>query len=77
MKIYGAAKEYVKAGIMAIETEQDTGIIYLLGQELSKTNITIDEYQKNIEQIIREDIIEIANSVKINTIYFLKDRGEK
>lgn len=68
-----AAKEYVKAGIVAIETEQDTGIIYYIGQEISKTNTTIEEYKKNIEQITREDIIEIANSVKINTIYFLKN----
>ncbi len=72
-----AAKEYVKAGIVAIETEQDTGIIYYIGQEISKTNISIDEYAKNIESITREDIIEIANSVNMNTIYFLRDEGEK
>lgn len=68
-----AAKEYVKAGIVAIETEQDTGIIYYIGQEISKTNTSIEEYQRNIEQITRDDIIEIANSVKINIIYFLKN----
>ncbi len=61
-----AAKEYVKAGIVAIETEQDTGIIYYIGQEIS-----------NIEAITREDIIEIANSIQINTIYFLRDEGDK
>jgi len=68
-----SAKEYVKAGITAIETEQDTGIIYYIGQEISKTNVTIEEYTKNIEEITREDIIEIANNVSINTIYFLKN----
>ena len=67
----------MKAGIVAIETEQDTGIIYYIGQEISKTNISIDEYAKNIESITREDIIEIANSVNMNTIYFLRDEGEK
>ncbi len=68
-----AAKEYVKAGIVAIETEQDTGIIYYIGQEISKTNTSIEEYTKNIEAVTREDIVEIANHVNINTIYFLKD----
>ena len=68
-----SAKEYVKAGIVAIETEQDTGIIYYIGQEISKTNTTIEEYLKNVQEITREDIIEIANSVEINTIYFLKN----
>lgn len=72
-----AAKEYVKAGIVAIETEQDTGIIYYIGQEISKTNTTIEQYAKNIEAITREDIIEIANSIQINTIYFLRDEGDK
>lgn len=68
-----SAKEYVKAGIVAIETEQDTGIVYYIGQEISKTNTGLEEYIKNIEEITREDIIEIANSVDINTIYFLKN----
>lgn len=72
-----AAKEYVKSGIVAIETEQDTGIIYYIGQEISKTNTTIEQYAKNIEAITREDIIEIANSIQINTIYFLRDEGDK
>lgn len=68
-----SAKEYVKSGIVAIETEQDTGIVYYIGQEISKTNTTTEEYTKNIEEITREDIMEIAKSVNINTIYFLKN----
>ena len=72
-----SAKEYVKSGIVAIETEQDTGIIYYIGQEISKTNTTIEEYAKIIESITREDIIEIADNVDIHTIYFLRDEGDK
>lgn len=68
-----AAKEYVKSGIVAIETEQDTGIIYYIGQEISKTNTSVEEYLKNIEEITKQDVIEIANSIELNTIYFLKN----
>ncbi len=68
-----AAKEYVKAGINAIETEQDTGIIYYIGQEISKTNTTLDDYRKNIDAVTKQDIIEIANNAQLNTIYFLKN----
>lgn len=68
-----SSKEFVKSGIAAIETEQDTGIIYYIGQEISKTNVSVDEYRKIMEEITREDIIEIANSIQINTIYFLKN----
>lgn len=67
-----AAKEYMRAGINAIETEQDTGIVYYIGQEISKTNTTIEEYLKNIEEVTKEDVVQIAKSVHINTIYFLK-----
>ena len=70
---FASAKEYVKSGVTAIETEQDTGIVYYIGQEISKSNTSIEEYLKNIEEITREDIVEIAQNVQINTIYFLKD----
>lgn len=66
-----------KHGIKAIETEQDTGIVYYIGQEISKTNTTIEEYLKNIEEITKQDIIEIANGVEINTIYFLKNEDKE
>ena len=67
-----SAKEYMIAGIKAIEMEQDTGIVYYIGQEISKTNISIEEYLKNIESVSREDVLEISKNVHINTIYFLK-----
>lgn len=67
-----SAKENVKAGIRAIENEQETGIIYFIGQEISKTDNSLEEYTKNIESITKQDIIEIANEVNLNTIYFLK-----
>ena len=67
------AKRYIIAGVDAIETEQDTGIIYYMGQELSKTDISPEEYKEKIRAVTREQIIELANSVEINTIYFLRN----
>ena len=37
---------------------------------------TLEEYIKNINQVSKEDIIKIANSLQINTIYFLKNKEE-
>lgn len=70
------AKEYVYAGIEAIEEEQDAQIVYLFGQELSKLPMTLEENRKYIEEIKKEDIIKIANKIQINTIYFLENGGE-
>lgn len=65
------AKTFLIAGIKNVEEEQDTEIIYYIGQEISKTNLSIQEYMDNINKVSREDVIEFAKSVDINTIYFL------
>ena len=67
------AKNSIIATIKTIDDEQDTLIIYYFGQELSNNKITIEDYIKKIEEIKREDILNIANKVEINTIYFLRD----
>ena len=67
------AKKGIIAAIKTIDDEQDTGITYYFGQELSETNISIDEYKDRIEKVSKESIIHIAENVAIRTIYFLKD----
>lgn len=70
------AKKSIISGIKSIEDEQDTEITYFFGQELTNEKILTDEYIKNIEKVSKEDIIKIAKSLQINTIYFLKDKEE-
>lgn len=65
------AKMYIISGIKGIETEQDTEIIFYIGQEISRIRNNIKEYIERINNVTREDIIEIANNIQINTIYFL------
>ena len=65
------AKKGIIASIKTIDDEQDTGIAYYFGQDLSEEYYTTEEYISNIEKIEKKDIIEIAKNVKINTIYFL------
>ena len=67
------AKKGIISTINLIDDEQDTAITYYFGQELSEHKIEPDEYKQKIEKIQKEDIVKIANSVSINTIYFLKD----
>ncbi len=61
------------ATIKTIDDEQDTGITYYFGQELSENRISIEEYTKQIENVKKEDVVHIANQVAIHTIYFLKN----
>ena len=67
------AKKGIISTIDLIDDEQDTGITYYFGQELSAHKIEPDEYKERVEKIQKEDIVKIANAVSINTIYFLKD----
>ncbi len=67
------SKKLILAGIKNISEEQDTEITYYLGQELAGTNVTLEEYETKISKITKQDIVELANKVTINTIYFLKN----
>lgn len=66
-------KKGIISTIKSIDDEQDTEVTYFFGQELSIQKITIDEYIKKIENVTKEQIIEVANTVTINTIYFLRN----
>lgn len=67
------AKKGMIAAIKTINDEQDTEITYYFGQELSDSNISIQEYMNRIEKVSKEDVVDIAENVAINTVYFLRD----
>ena len=67
------SKKLIVSSIKSISAEQDTEITYDYGQELSSEHMTIKEYEEKIQNTTREQIIEIANKININTIYFLKN----
>ena len=68
-----SAKNIIYATIDNIEEEQDTEISYYYGQELVGKHTTIEEYKQKKEQVTKDQVTEIANQIKPNTIYFLKD----
>lgn len=67
------AKQGIIAAIKSIDDEQDTEITYFFSQELSTNKLGIEEYMDRISQINKQNVIDIANKVSINTIYFLKN----
>ena len=69
------AKKGIISGIKAIDDEQDTEITYFFGQELTGSKISLEEYIEKIHKVSKDDIIKVANSININTIYFLKDNS--
>lgn len=67
------AKQGIIAAIKSIDDEQDTEITYFFGQELSKNKLDIEAYMDRISKVKKENVVDIANKVSINTVYFLKD----
>lgn len=67
------AKKYVISSIKTVKEEQDTSIIYYIGQELSGYNISFEEYEKKIEAISVEQIKDMAGKIEMNSIYFLRN----
>lgn len=67
------AKKYMVAGIKTVQDEQDSELTYYFGQELSGKLTSLEEYAKKIKAVSKDDVLEIAKNIKINTIYFLKN----
>ena len=71
------SKKVIISAIDSIDDEQDTEITYLFGQELLGTNVDFCSYIERVSNVTKDQIINIAKKVKINTIYFLKNKEEQ
>lgn len=67
------AKKGIIASIKTIDDEQDTEITYFFGQELSKSKCNIEQYMQRISEVTKDKVVDVANKVSVNTVYFLKD----
>ena len=67
------AKKGIIASIKTIDDEQDTEITYFFSQELSKSKCNIEQYMQKISEVTKDKVVDVANKVSINTVYFLKD----
>ena len=67
------AKTCIVSNIKFIPDEQDTSISYYFGQEMANTCVAVEEYQKSIEDVTRQEVEELAKNIKVDTIYFLKN----
>ena len=67
------AKQGIIAAIKSIDDEQDTEVTYFFGQELSNYKTDIEQYIEKVNKVNKQNVMEIANKISINTIYFLKN----
>lgn len=68
------AKTNILSTVKFIPDEQDTEITYYFSQELANTNVDFEEYEGKINNVTKEEIVDFANSINVNTIYFLTNK---
>lgn len=67
------AKINIISTIKFIPEEQDTELLYYFSQELSGYKMDYEEYIQKVNSIAKEDVMNLAQKIQINTIYFLKN----
>ncbi|MBW4828916.1 MAG: insulinase family protein [Clostridiaceae bacterium] len=67
-----------KAIVTSLKSVTDSNYLiseFFLSQVLSNDNRSVDEMIEDILNVNREDIIEVANKINVDTIYFLKNEN--
>lgn len=67
------AKELIIGSLKSIKDEQANEISYEFSNELNDNKVSIDEYINQVRNVSKQEIVDIASDIKINTIYFLKN----
>ena len=69
---FDAAKELLISSISLIPESAEDMIAFCFDQSLFEENLTVQDYIMKLKNITKEQIIEIAKQVTMDTIYFLK-----
>ena len=65
------AKELIIASFKAMQDEQDSEISFYFGREIQKESKDIDKQIKAVPEVTKQNIVDGANKIKINTLCFL------
>lgn len=65
------AKELIIASYKSMQDEQSSTISYYFGKEMEQNNLSLEEYINKIKEVTKEQIINVANKITVNTVYFL------
>lgn len=69
------AKELIIASFKSMQDEQDSEISYYIGRELEQSDKDVEKYINKVANVSKEQIVQIANKIKTNTIYFLTNNN--
>ncbi len=71
---FDTAKSYLTAAVRSYGDSQRLMDDFYLTQELHELKCSLDEYAELIELVSKDDVVQIARSVRLDTVYFLRNR---
>ena len=71
---FNSAKQLMIANLNLIPESQEDLIAYYFDQKLYDENLKLEDYIASIEKVTKEEVINLAKDVKLDTIYFLHGR---
>ncbi len=74
---FDSAKELIVSSIELIEESKEDMITFYFDQNLFEENLNVTEYKEMIEKVTKEDVMEVAQKIKEDTIYFLTNDESK
>ena len=66
------SRQLIISSLDMLKESQENMISFEFDQKLFKENLTIDKYKEKIEKITLKEVIDIAQKVEIDTIYYLE-----
>lgn len=74
---FDSAKELIVSSIELIEESKEDMITFYFDQNLFEENLNVTEYKEMIKKVTKEDVMEVAQKIKEDTIYFLTNDESK
>lgn len=69
---FESAKQLITSSVSLIPESQEDMISYYFDQKLFEDDMTVKEYNERIKKVTKEQVIEIAKKITMDTVYFLK-----
>lgn len=73
-KEFEDAKQLILASLKLIPESQEDMIAFDFDQNLFEENLSFEDYREKIKNVSKEQVIEVAKTLKIDTIYYLKNK---
>lgn len=74
---FNSAKELILSSLRLLSESQEDLIAYDFDRALYGESVKLEEYMKQIENVTKEQVIDVAKDVQLDTIYFMQGGENK